>query len=407
MSRWERVEAAEAFSILMGRQRSPARATGPHMTPYLRSANVGDGRLDLSDVKEMDFDPAERERFRLQVGDVLVSEGSASAAAVGMASVWNAEIEGPVCFQNTLLRFRAVEGRTLPGFVLQWCRWAFQSGAFLDAASGTNIKHIGSSRAARMPVALPPLDEQRRIVDVMAVMDAKIEAQALELEDLVRLREPLTGKILRGLGGATVALGDVLEIVRGGSPRPIDDFITDDANGLNWIKIGDVAEGGKYVTQTAQKIRPEGLSKTRFVSAGSFILSNSMSFGRPYILRVDGCIHDGWLALNDTGGAFDQDFLYYLLRGRGVQDQFRRLAAGSGVKNLNIKSVQGVKVCLPDREAQAEAVDRLNLLTEAEEALALELESLRAFRSTLLSALLSQEIEIPESYDKVLSTLRG
>jgi type I restriction enzyme S subunit len=72
-----KVRAYEAFSITMGRQRSPERATGPHMTSYLRSANVGYGTLDLSDVLEMDFTPSERKDFELRYGDVLVSEGSA------------------------------------------------------------------------------------------------------------------------------------------------------------------------------------------------------------------------------------------------------------------------------------------------------------------------------------------
>ena len=86
---------------------------------------------------------------------------------------------------------------------------------------------------------------------------------------------------------------ELVTIDRGGSPRPIDKFITNDENGLNWVKIGDAPEQGNYITQTAEKIRPEGLSKTREVHPGDLILSNSMSFGRPYIMAIDGCIHDG------------------------------------------------------------------------------------------------------------------
>ncbi len=108
---------------------------------------------------------------------------------------------------------------------------------------------------------------------------------------------------------------ELVIIERGGSPRPIDKYITKDENGLNWVKIGDAPEQGNYIIQTTEKIKPEGLSKTREVHPGDLILSNSMSFGRPYIMAIDGCIHDGWLAIRDTEKRFDlKFFVRYLER---------------------------------------------------------------------------------------------
>src|SRR3990167_2376017 len=101
------------------------------------------------------------------------------------------------------------------------------------------------------------------------------------------------------IGWQTKRLEEVCEIARGGSPRPIESYFTDSPDGINWIKIGDAKEGEKYIYSTEQKIKPEGLSKTRLVKEGDFILSNSMSFGRPYIMKTKGCIHDGWLVLHD------------------------------------------------------------------------------------------------------------
>ena len=106
---------------------------------------------------------------------------------------------------------------------------------------------------------------------------------------------------------------NICEIARGGSPRPIEAYLTNAENGINWIKIGDTEKGGKYIYSTKEKIKPEGISKSRYVKAGDFLLTNSMSFGRPYILKTDGCIHDGWLVINDDFKVFDQNFLYYLL----------------------------------------------------------------------------------------------
>ena len=160
---------------------------------------------------------------------------------------------------------------------------------------------------------------------------------------------------------------DVVQIERGGSPRPIDDYITDSPNGLNWVKIGDAPAQGHYITKTAEKIRPEGLSKTREVHPGDLILSNSMSFGKPYIMGIDGCIHDGWLLIRDTNSTFDLTFLCHLLGTPQMLDQYRSLAAGSTVNNLNKELVGNTVVTIPkinEQRVLGQYLERLdNLIT--------------------------------------------
>lgn len=147
-------------------------------------------------------------------------------------------------------------------------------------------------------------------------------------------------------------LGNICSIARGGSPRPIENYLTDAEDGLNWIKIGDTEQGGKYIYSTKEKIRPEGVSKTRYVHCGDFLLTNSMSFGRPYILKTDGCIHDGWLVIGDVEAVFIQDYLYYMLSSSIMYDLLSRLAAGSTVKNLKSDSVKSLIVPIPPRKEQ-------------------------------------------------------
>ena len=148
-------------------------------------------------------------------------------------------------------------------------------------------------------------------------------------------------------------LGNICSIARGGSPRPIENYLTDDENGLNWIKIGDTEQGGKYIYSTKEKIRPEGLSKTRYVCSGDFLLTNSMSFGRPYILRTNGCIHDGWLVIGGIEIAFHQDYLYYMLSSSIMYNALSSLAIGSTVKNLKSDSVKSLLVPIPPLAEQA------------------------------------------------------
>jgi len=160
-------------------------------------------------------------------------------------------------------------------------------------------------------------------------------------------------------------LGDVCLVERGGSPRPIDKFITSDQSGINWIKIGDT-DDSMFITKTEQKIVPEGMKKSRYVKKGDFLLSNSMSFGRPYILKIDGCIHDGWLVLRDKDNLFDKRFLYYYLSSRSTYQKFKMMAVGGVVNNLNSGMVRNLYVPIPSKKEQvriSELLDKVNWLT--------------------------------------------
>lgn len=166
-------------------------------------------------------------------------------------------------------------------------------------------------------------------------------------------------------GWQSKTLGEICEIERGGSPRPIQNFITTDSNGINWIKIGDATASGKYIYKTVEKIKPEGVKRSRMVYEGDFILSNSMSFGRPYIMKTTGCIHDGWLVLRQP--KIDSDYLYYVLSSNLLFEQFDRLAAGSTVRNLNIGLAKSVEIPYPP---PAEQLRIVGILEEALESIA-------------------------------------
>lgn len=151
-------------------------------------------------------------------------------------------------------------------------------------------------------------------------------------------------------------LDDLMSIGRGASPRPIKNFITADLNGVSWIKIGDVATGEKFITKTEERITHEGAAQSRPVKSGDFILSNSMSFGRPYIVKIDGCIHDGWLLLSDFDSRLDKNYLYEILNYEDTQAQFQQQAGGSVVQNLNTSRVKSVKIPLPPLNIQQQIV---------------------------------------------------
>lgn len=158
---WVWTSLSSVGEVRLGRQRSPKRATGPNMRPYLRAANVTWDGLNLSDVKEMDFNPREFEIYRLMPGDILLNEASGSPDEVGKPAVWRDQIEG-CCFQNTLIRVRAFPG--IVPFLFYHLLSDARSGNLGRAARGVGIHHLGAQRTASWTVALPPLEEQRRIV---------------------------------------------------------------------------------------------------------------------------------------------------------------------------------------------------------------------------------------------------
>ncbi len=154
---------------------------------------------------------------------------------------------------------------------------------------------------------------------------------------------------------------NVADVLRGGSPRPIEDYLTDDPDGLNWIKIGDTIKGQRYIKAVKQKIRRNGLSKTRLVHKGDLLLTNSMSFGQPYILDIDGCIHDGWVCLSNIRIA-KKEFLYYYLCSDLCMTQFKQQVAGGVVQNLNIDKIGSTIILLPPIGEQEKIVEHLDSL---------------------------------------------
>ena len=166
---WQQKTIGEVAKVQLGRQRSPEHHTGPQMRPYLRSANVTWEGISLEDVKQMNFDDADFETYRLESGDLLLNEASGSPGEVGKPAIWGEEIEN-CCFQNTLLRLRSSEVDI--GYLYWYCYASALSGHFGDAGRGVNIRHLGKGGLARFPIPVAPRDQQVRIA---AQLDQQLE----------------------------------------------------------------------------------------------------------------------------------------------------------------------------------------------------------------------------------------
>ncbi|VPZ41794.1 type I site-specific deoxyribonuclease chain S [Streptococcus pneumoniae] len=269
-----------------------------------------------------------------------------------------------------------------------------------NKSTGTSYPAINDYNFNLLLIALPPLSEQQRIVEAIESALEKVDEYAESLLKRIKAeKEKLIseGKIKRDKKETEIFRGDdgkhygkfadgstqeidvpydipdtwewvrfstLVEIVRGGSPRPIKDYLTSEVDGINWIKIGDTEKGEKYINNVKEKIKKSGLNKTRFVKKGTFLLTNSMSFGRPYILNVDGAIHDGWLAISNYENSLNKDYLFYILSSNVVYSQFLSLISGAVVKNLNSDKVASILIPLPPLAEQQRIIEAIESALE-------------------------------------------
>lgn len=269
--------------------------------------------------------------------------------------------------------------------------------------TATGVPSLTSQNISNILVSFPPLHEQHRIASALTSIDNLISSLGKQIEKKKNIKQGamqqlLTGKTrLKGFSELWVKrkFGDNATIQRGGSPRPIEAYLTTNRDGINWIKIGDVRPNDKFIRHTVEKIIPEGISHSRQVYKGDFILSNSMSFGRPYILDIDGCIHDGWLVIKDYSNTYDMDFLYYILSSDTVFEQYIAMAAGSSVKNLNKEKVANVMLFAPQSLAEQRAIATiLNKMDNEITALEAKRAKYEAIKQGMMQQLLTGKIRL-------------
>ncbi|NQK49024.1 restriction endonuclease subunit S [Streptococcus suis] len=244
----------------------------------------------------------------------------------------------------------------------------------------------------KIPIPIPSLPIQQRIVQVLDNFDVvcndlniglpkEIElrqkqydyfreklltftAEGVYTDSTVQYRQDLIRLLNWVFGPIRVELGAVATVQRGASPRPISSYLTEDEDAIPWIKIGDTLSNSKYITSTEQKISQAGAKKSRLLKKGDFILSNSMSYGRPYILQIDGAIHDGWASISDFEETVNPDFLYQYLSSQRVQSYWDSKINSGSVSNLNSGIIKSLEINLPSLSTQKRIVAILDKFDE-------------------------------------------
>ena len=267
-----------------------------------------------------------------------------------------------------------------------------------NCVSGSALPRIVLKDFKKVSMQVPPLPTQQKIAAILSSLDDKIELNNKINTNLARQAgalfknwfvdfEPFGGKMPEGW--KVGKLGDFVEIKRGGSPRPIQKFLSDE--GYRWLKISDVTSlSAPFVLNIAEHIKEEGLSKTVFLKAGSLVLSNSATPGIPKILDLDTCIHDGWLYFPKS--QLSNEYLYLLFK--EIRPLLLNLGNGSIFTNLKTDILKNFEISLPSTETLSKFQNIIKPIFEKVLATQREIKQLETLRDTLLPKLMNGEIKV-------------
>ncbi len=411
---WEWTTIGKVADIQLGRQRSPKNHLGPHMRPYLRSANVTWGGIDLSDVKEMNFEPSEAATFELQPGDLLLNEASGSPNEVGKPAIWKGGLAG-CCFQNTLLRVRSKGPAT--AYLYWYCRSAVLAGDFGRAGRGVNIRHLGKQGLARFPLPLPPEGEQERIVaaieEHLSRLDAAVANTARAIERVRCLGTQIIDAAMF-LAGESATLDSYAApggITDGpfGSKLKSSDYTSEGPRvvRLENIGVGDFIDEQTHIsTEYFEELRKHeavggDIVVASLVSERLRACIVPMDLG-PAIVKAD-CIR-----VRLSHGT-DSRFVKYALMRSLLDDFVAENVRGVGRSRLGLTNVRRIPVPLADPDVQRRIADGLDeklavlacVKSQGDEAL----RRATALRRSVLAAAFSGQLVLQDPGDEPASVL--
>lgn len=395
--KWPVVPLTEVAEVRLGRQRAPKNHTGNSMRPYIRAANVSWSGLDLSDVKTMNFTDTEMATYRMEAGDIVLSEASGSPGEVGKPALWSGEIED-CAFQNTLIRVRPREHD--PKFLVHYFRYLALDGQFVEHSRGVGIHHIGRARLASWPTPLPPIDEQHRIVDLLEDHLSRLDAADAYLYAARRRREVLHDQLLStelsSVDATLVELSDLLSIglsngksvptQAGGFPVLRLTALRDGRIDLRERKEGawSAEDASRFLVQQRDFLISRGNGSLRLVGRGGLVVDAPDPVAFP----------DTLIRARLNADRISAEFLALVWNAPDVRRQIEKSAkTTAGIYKVNQKDLNAVRIPAPSVEDQRRVVaavgESRKALTKVSDEIARGLKRSAALRRSLLAAAFS------------------
>jgi type I restriction enzyme, S subunit len=289
----------------------------------------------------------ELKRFSVESGDMIMS---CSGTMGKFAIIPKGSKSGVI--NQALLKLTAKKGLDVH-FAKTVLELSNNQEQLLSQSAGGAIKNVVSvEQIKELYLCIPSLPEQQKIADCLALIDDRITAETQKLDTLKAHKKGLMQQLFPAEGETLPKLrfpefrnageweikefSKYIVLYRGSSPRPIQNYLSSNSSGVNWIKIGDTKYAKNFIiSQVDERITPEGAEKSRKVNVGELILANSMSYGKTYQVAIDGYIYDGWFVLRDYEKYFNKRFLLQLLNSEYMQSQYERFSAGGIVQNIS------------------------------------------------------------------------
>lgn len=341
----------------------------------LNVGNINDNKINLDATKIYISEEeayGKYSHFLVDDGDLLIACSGIVVETFHKKISFISNKDLPLCLNTSTMRFKTLDEQKLN---INFYKYFLMSDIFKHQLqkliTGSAQLNFGPSHIKKMFAPLPPLSQQEKIVKVLDNSSSLVEQQKqlIEKYDVFlksKFIEMFGDPITNPMGWEVKQFSKLMKIRRGASPRPIKQFI---GNDVPWIKIGDATQGNElYIEDTKVKIIKEGVSKSVFLKKGSLIFANcGVSLGFSRILKIDGCIHDGWLSFEDIDSKLNQIFLLKYIN--HSTQSLRDGASGGTQPNLNIDIMKKFTIYLPPIELQnkfASIVEKIEAIKEKE-----------------------------------------
>ncbi len=396
----------DLFSVQQGKALSPSAREGRSRRPFLRTANVRWGHLDLTTIDEMHFEEAEAQRLALVPGDLLVCEGG----EIGRAAVWGGEVPGCL-YQNHVHRLRSSTGEIAPEFIMFWLQAGFlRLGLYAGVGNKTTIPNLSAARLKQLFVPVPPRVEQERIARVLSRIHARVSVEERRVALLRALKAATMAKLFReGLHSERLEDTEIGEMPTSWQVQRLGDpaFCTMTAGGtpsradpecfggpIKWVKSGELKDD--ILTETEESLSEKGLRKSsaKVLPARTLLVAMyGATAGMTTILGISATTNQAVCAALPVNSSFDSEFLRHYL----VKERPRLLAArhGGAQPNLSQQILKAVHVPRPPIKEQREIGSKLVVINERIRMATHRRQALSRLFDSTLYALMTGSLRLP------------
>lgn len=396
--------------VSKGRKMSPETLIS---VPYLRVANVQDGYLDLSEIKEIHVRPKEVSRYALQCGDVLLTEGG-DFDKLGRGFVWNGEL--PECIhQNHVFAVRVDQSQLDPHFFAYQAQSPHGKQYFLSVAhKTTNLACINTTKLKAFPVRIPPLSEQREIVHILSTVQRAIKAQEQIIQTTTELKKALMQKLFsEGLRGepqketeiglvpeswGVVPLGTLAKVGNGSTPKRSSSSYWEGGT-IPWLNSSKIHD--RFITRADSFVTPQAVKECHLprVAPNSLLIAitgQGKTLGNSAITRIETCINQHLAYAQFHDAKIVPHFVLWFMQTR--YDHLRSIANGGGSTKgaLTCGYLKTLSIPVPSRAVQKEIAATFNRLEEKKTIATRKQIQLRDLFRSLLHDLMTAQTRVHE-----------